>query len=348
MQTSIVFGRIKRLLGLNSRPRSSTSYLPQGTTRLEERLLLSGTAPSVSRTALAVPTALAQGPTAVRPIVNAPRGQIVYRNITYTEANGQPEQLDVYVPKGIPPIGGWPVILAIHGGGWRRLDKREYGPRIASAFVPNDYVVVAPNYPLSSPGNPTWPINLEDLETAVRWVKLNAGTFNIDAGRIVAMGESAGANLADLLGTGSAFTGTASSADSAAVEAVVSFSAPTDLAALYASSPQAGKAVAQFLGGPPTAVPGNYVAASPVDQVRPGDPPTFLVQGASDPLVPVSQSEELAAALTKAGVPNRLVVIPGAGHDLDFPIKTPRNLVFQILEFLKTTWNDKISQSLNL
>jgi dipeptidyl aminopeptidase/acylaminoacyl peptidase len=59
--------------------------------------------------------------------------------------------------------------------------------------------------------------------------------------------------------------------------------------------------------------------------------------------VPVSQSEELAAALTRAGVPNRLVVIPGAGHDLDFPIKTPRDLVFQILEFLKTTWNDKIS-----
>jgi len=42
-------------------------------------------------------------------------------------------------------------------------------------------------------------------------------------------------------------------------------------------------------------------------------------------------------------VPNRPVVIPGAGHDLDFPIKTPRNLVFQILEFLDATWNDKIS-----
>ena len=124
---------------------------------------------------------------------------------------------------------------------------------------------------------------------------------------------------------------------------MISFSAPTDLAALYASSPQAGKAVAQFLGGPPTAVPGNYVAASPVDQVRPGDPPTFLVHGAIDPLVPVSQSEELAAALTKAGVPNRLVVIPGAGHDLDFPTETPRNLVFQILEFLDATWNDTMS-----
>lgn len=84
--------------------------------------------------------------------------------------------------------------------------------------------------------------------------------------------------------------------------------------------------MAQFLGGPPAAVPGSYAAASPVDQVSPGDPPTFLVHGANDPLVPVSQSEELAAALTDAGVPNRLVVIPGAGHDLDFPIKTPGNL----------------------
>ncbi len=106
--------------------------------------------------------------------------------------------------------------------------------------------------------------------------------------------------------------------------------------------------MAQFLGGPPAAVPGSYAAASPVGQVRPGDPPTFLVHGANDPLVPVSQSEDLAAALTDAGVPNRLVVIPGAGHDLDFPIKTPGNLVFQILEFLDATWNDKDSQSLNL
>ena len=129
---------------------------------------------------------------------------------------------------------------------------------------------------------------------------------------------------------------------------MVSFSSPTDLPALYSASPEAGKAVAQFLGGPPTAVPANYIAASPVDQVSPGDPPTFLVHGGNDPLVPVSQSQELAAALTEAGVPNQLVVIPGAGHDLDFPIKTPRNLVLQILEFLQTTWNYKGSQSLNL
>jgi len=91
MQASIVFGRVKRLPRLNSRPRSSTSYLPQGTACLEERLLLSGTAPSQLHTALAVPTPLAQGSTAVLSIVKAQPDQIVYRNITYTEANGQPE-----------------------------------------------------------------------------------------------------------------------------------------------------------------------------------------------------------------------------------------------------------------
>ncbi len=149
MPTSIIFGRIKRLPGRNSRPRSSTSYLPQGTACLEERLLLSGSPPSALHPALAVRTALARGPTAVRPTVKAPRGQIDSRNITYTDAFGQPEQLDVYVPKGAPPSGGWPVIVAILGGGWRKQDKRDYGPRIASAFVPHGYVVVAPDYPLS-------------------------------------------------------------------------------------------------------------------------------------------------------------------------------------------------------
>lgn len=375
MYTSSVLGRIMRPAGLRFRPRPSNSYVPQGTACLEERLLLTGTVPATLPGATAILADAAQrfsgvpgrsvgtlvtssGTRAAQlghhpghrnpnpPVAVAGTNQTVYRDITYTVAMGQPERLDVYVPKGIAPAGGWPVIVAIHGGGWRRFDKTEYGPRIASAFVPNGYVVVAPNYPLSARGNPTWPLNLEDIQSAVRWVKLNAGTFHIDAGRIAAMGESAGANLANLLGTSSGSAAGSGSAGSAAVDAVVSFSSPTDLAALYAASPGARRAVAQFLGGPPAAVPDNYAAASPVDQVSPADPPTFLVHGGTDPLVPVSQSQELAAALRQAGVPNQLVVIPGAGHDLDFPIKTPRNLLFQILEFLDTTWNDKVSQSL--
>jgi acetyl esterase/lipase len=272
--------------------------------------------------------------------------ETVYHDITYTTLGGQAEQLDVYLPKGPPPPSGWPVIMAIHGGGWRRLDKREYGPRVASAFLPQGYAVVAPDYLLSVPGKPTWPVNLEDVQAAVVWTKRNAALYGLDASRVVAMGESAGANLANLLGTSSP-TAASVQGVSAAVSAVISFSSPTDLTTLYAESPLAGKAAGQFLGGPPWAVPSSYAAASPVHQIAPGDPPVFLVHGGNDPLVPVSQSEELAAALTSAGVPNQLVVIQGGGHNLDFPTKTPPNLVFQILEFLNATWKDRGSQSLN-
>ena len=192
----------------------------------------------------------------------------------------------------LPPAGG-PVIVAIHGGGWRRFNKDGYGLRVASAFVSDGYVVVAPNYVLSGPESPTWPVNFEDVQAAVRWVRGNAGTLDINPNEIAAMGESAGANLAALLGT---YSTQNSSVDgvSAAVDAVVATSTPTDLTTLYAQSRGGGLAAAQFLGGSPQQVPANYIAASPIDHVSPGDPPMLLVHGLQDPLIPVSQSRELA------------------------------------------------------
>ena len=130
-----------------------------------------------------------------------PADSVLYANIPYTGLGGRLERLDVYVPTGPAPAGGWPVIVAIHGGGWRRFNKDEYGPRIASAFVSQGYVVVAPNYRLSSPGSPSWPLNFEELQSAVRWVRTHASQFGINTGQVVAMGESAGANLANLLGS---------------------------------------------------------------------------------------------------------------------------------------------------
>jgi acetyl esterase/lipase len=266
---------------------------------------------------------------------------IVFRNITYPTQAGPAQQLDVYTPRGPAPVGGWPVIVAIHGGGWRRYSKQEYGPRIASAFAPAGYAVVAPNYLLSRPARPSWPVNFGDVQSAVIWVKANSATYGFDTNRVVAMGESAGANLANLLGTESGTNRPAS------VQAVVSFSSPTDLASLVSVSPQVGWAAAQLLGGLPTNLPQLYDAASPVDQVGPGSAPTLLIHGGNDPLVPVSQSIELAGALKAAGVPNRLIIVRGAGHDLNFPVNTPPDLTTQILEFLDVTWNDSGSQSLN-
>ncbi len=258
-------------------------------------------------------------------------------NVAYPTPGGTVERLNVYSPAGQPPTGGWPVVVAIHGGGWRRLDKTGYGDRIARAFVPDGYVVVAPNYRLSAPGHPSWPANLDDVHAAVEWVRSNASTLGINPEQVAAMGESAGGNLAELLGTD---PGPASPGGiSAQVQAVIAFSAPADLTSLHAQSRWAGLAAAQFLGGTPQQVPQEYAAASPIDHVGPGDPPMLLVHGLEDPLVPVDQSQEMAAALVAAGVTHQFIVVQG-GHDLDFPVDHG-NLTGRLLEFLRTTWNDE-------
>ena len=252
--------------------------------------------------------------------------------------DGQSERLDVYTPDTPAPAGGYPVMVAIHGGGWRTLDKGAFGLRTANAFTQGGYVVVSPNYVLAAPGKPTWPVNFEDVQAAVRWVRTNAGTMGFNPDEIVAEGESAGANLAALLGVYS----TQSSGDgvSSAVEAVVAVSTPTDLTTLYHEKRYAGSAAAEFLGGSPEQVPANYIAASPIDHVSPGDPPMLLIHGRQDPVIPVSQSEEMRAALTAAGVSNELLLVHG-GHALDFPTKYS-NLVPDVLEFLDTTWKGQI------
>jgi acetyl esterase/lipase len=267
-------------------------------------------------------------------------------NVPFPTVEDRFELLDVYLPRTAAPAGGRPVLVAIHGGGWRRLDKSSYGRRIATAFVPRGYVVVAPNYRLSAPGDPSWPVNLEDVQAAVRWLRANSRALGANPNEIAAIGESAGANLAALLGTASSAGGSgdapateiAGNGVSAAVEAVIAFSTPTDLSVLGATSPLAALAAAQFLGGSPQQVASRYVAASPLERVAPGDPPMFLVHGRDDTLIPVSQSQAMAKALSAAGVRNRLVLVSG-GHDLDFPAHYSK-LVPQILEFLKATWKD--------
>ncbi len=292
---------------------------------LETRVLLSSLAPAPAVAAHDAPHDATPGP-------GLPWKKEA--NIVYPTLAGPRQRLDVYTPLGPAPAGGWPVLVAIHGGGWRRFDKNGYGERVAQGFVAKGFVVVAPNYVLSAHDRPSWPLNLEDVQAAVVWIRENARVLGVNPNRVVAIGESAGANLAELLGVTPTLPG---SSVSPQVNAVVAFSAPTDLPALSAQSPLAGLAVKQFLGGTPSQDPSNYVAASPIDHVASGDPPMFLVHGIEDPLVPVAQSEAMAEALAAAGVPHRLVLVSG-GHLLDFPAHYA-DLIPQILEFLNATWH---------
>jgi acetyl esterase/lipase len=271
----------------------------------------------------------------------------VLRDIVYEDVDGHQEALDVYEPDGPAPPGGRPTIVAIHGGGWRRFSKSEYGPQVAAQFTPAGYVVVAIDYQLSAPGAPSWPTSVDDVRNAVRWVRQHASEFDIDPERLVALGESAGGQLAALLATnpdgppegGTIASPPAPGETSARVAAVIDFYGPADLAALAAESPVAAIAASQFLGGTPAEIPQLYSAASPVDHVAPGDPPMLLLHGANDHLVPIDQAQELSQTLSAAGVPNQLVTVPAAHHGFEFQPQGLK-LVPELLAFLNATWKD--------
>ena len=309
------------------RPRFLRSWAVE---RLEGRLLLA--------------TGQGHAQPAIVAAAAAPAG--VIRDIVYENMAGRQETLDLYLPRGTPPAGGWPVLMAIHGGGWRRFNKNEYGPKVAAMVVPAGIAVVAMNYQLSAPGAPSWPVNFEDVRNAVRWTRETANAFDLDPNHIAAIGESAGGHLAALLGTnpdGPVTTGGAAEAGdiygsvSARVDAVVDFYGPTDLAALQEESPEAAPAVTQFLGGPPSLLPQTYADASPDNHVTPASAPTLILQGTADTLIPPDQARSLATALSNAGVENRLITVPGAPHGFEFQ-PSGRKLLPVILAFLRGVW----------
>jgi acetyl esterase/lipase len=247
----------------------------------------------------------------------------VISNIAYTHTGSTLEKLDLYLPAGTPPPGGWPIILAFPGGGWRWASRQQYGQEV-SVLTSYGFAVAGVDVAYASDnvgGTPGWPANLQDAEDAVRWVDSHAAVLHLNSAKIVAMGDSAGANIALLLGTypdvsvADNSPPPATGAPASHVAAVVDFYGPTDLTSLYNESrPNALPYLETDLGGTPTQVPGRYEASSPLTYVNKSDPPMLIVQGLEDHTVLPSQSLELDAALTKAGVSHELVTIPWAEH----------------------------------
>ena len=102
------------------------------------------------------------------------------------------EQLDVFPAKA----SGAPVLVFIHGGYWRSLDKSDHS-FVAPAFVKAGAMVVVPNYALC----PAVGIEQIALQTtrALAWVWRNAARFGGDPARIIVVGHSAGGHLAAML-----------------------------------------------------------------------------------------------------------------------------------------------------
>jgi acetyl esterase/lipase len=259
--------------------------------------------------------------------VRRPDGALHYSGVTYAVAFGyRPLQLDLWVPATEVPA---PLVVWIHGGGFMFGDRR-YLPetlrpdQLFDALLDAGLAVATIDYrhALEAP----FPAQLLDAKAAVRYVRAHADELGVSTERIGVAGESAGAHIAALVGL------TAHRPDlegshgvvgpSSAVDVVVDWYGPADLASMPRKSPPphiAAKLPAELLVAPEDqltrGLDGAALAdASPVTHVTAGSPPFLLVHGTADWLVPYAQSEQLHAALTAAGVSSTLVPAEGAEH----------------------------------
>lgn len=245
--------------------------------------------------------------------------------VTYANPGGEELKLDVWRPPGGEAAGpgGRPAVVLVHGGGWR-AGVRSHTPLWDRWLAEKGYVVFDVDYRLAPP--PRWQDAPGDVKCAVGWVRENAARYGVDPDRISLVGYSAGGHLALLAAYSEGDDRLPSSCGTgdAGVAAVAAFYPPTDLRRLYEmewpwSSPNVVglESTTRFLGGTPGAVPGRYRISSPTNHVRPGAPPTFLVHGAADRVVPAEQSRLLAGRLQEAGAPYRYLELPWANHSFD-------------------------------
>ena len=245
-------------------------------------------------------------------------GVKTYRDVEYAKVGRKSLLLDVYAPAGAAePL---PLIVWIHGGGWRGGDKKDC-PAIRMAT--NGYVVASINYRFTQEA--IFPAQIEDCKAAIRFLRGNAKKYSIDPDRVGVWGHSAGGHLAALLGTSGGVKELEGKVgefpdQSTRVQAVADFSGPADfLLFLKKMTPGSTSPLVQLLGGTGEAARNLGVKASPVTYVGKDAPPFLIVHGDKDGLVPITQAESMRDALKKAGADVTLFVVKGAGHDIINP-----------------------------
>jgi pectinesterase len=118
------------------------------------------------------------------------------RNITYCRIKERKLKLDIFHPVAEAEKKRT-AILFIHGGGWRSGDKSMHHP-LMQRLAAMGYVCITPEYRLSTEA--LYPAAVNDIKTAIRWMRKNAKRYNIDINRIAVAGHSAGGQLAALMG----------------------------------------------------------------------------------------------------------------------------------------------------
>lgn len=268
-------------------------------------------------------------------------------DLVYDSVQGRELHLDLYLPASGPA----PLCLWLHGGGWARGARTVRATERLLPVARAGVAIAAVEYRLS--GEATFPAQLDDVRSAVRWLRRNAGDLGLVADRVGVWGASAGGHLAALMalcpGECDGELGDSS------VQAAVCWFPITDLTMRDTDMPEGPPPA--FLTGPPPS-PSNEARllgvqsvaqagdaarlASPVTHVHAGAPPFLLMHGDRDGLVPSSHSRTLHRALKAHGVDTSLLLLGDANHE-DAAFDAPQSLA-AVAAFLRSVLSPRSSR----
>ena len=210
-----------------------------------------------------------------------------------------------------------PVVLLIHGGGWASGNKSHLVP-MAQKLAENGFFAVTAEQRLSPEAK--YPAAINDLKTAIKWMKSNAFNFNIDTAKVAVLGCSSGATVATFLGVSGMnskfqshkFSEKVSDKVQAIIniDGIVDFTDPAESG--KDSNPLKPSAGARWLGFTFSENPEIWVEASPLSYVNENTPPTLFINS-SLPRFHAGRDDFLEV-LNNAGIYNKLISIPNTPH----------------------------------
>lgn len=260
--------------------------------------------------------------------VSMPENYTAKTDVVYKKAGNWEGKMDLYLPpnQGKPT----PIIINIHGGGWNHGSKNEqtgftsfFKKGMAVANIGYRLVDVAPA-----------PAAIEDVRSVLIYLIKNAKALNIDTDKIVIMGGSAGGHLAlcgGYIADNPIFDVDRGNVKNIKVAAVINKYGIADMVP-FSTGDKAYKSAVRWLGNEA----GNIEfmkSVSPVTYINKKTPPTFIVHGDADPIVPYSQSVDLYDRLKKNGVKAEFMTIKDGGHG-KFKDEDKSKLSKTIIDFL--------------
>jgi acetyl esterase len=241
-------------------------------------------------------------------------------DVVYGTWQDQPLHLVVYNPKSASPGQSAPILLYIHGGGFSMGDRFESGTNLRW-FADRGWLVLSIDYTLSSVDRHLWDTTTSQVACAMAWTAANAARLGGDPARISLLGSSAGGNLA----INAAYLANAGRLESSCggtvprVSAVSALYPPVDLAAAWVSQVPAISDMARqfntfYVGGSPQQFPDRYRFVASATHINAAAPPTLVILGDNDHLVPPDATDRFAEQARNAGIDIESIRFPYGDH----------------------------------